>query len=748
MPFDPAEIFQALSALSQSQGQGASAAQPGIAPPAVPPVPDAVSGVGTVEPGPINPYPDLPPPKPVPPPTRDELLSSPADFSAAGGVVNQRSAPKSREELAKLQAGAGKSAATSALFDTAAQADITRRQADRSTVEAGHQIEDAQKLSELADKYYTEADTQLKDWQRRNKLATEAKVDPHHYFNQASSFTQGMWLLSFLSAGFTGNTANLQLVMGALNNTMDRDISAQKTNIETTRAGLNAEFDSLKQGYTAGQNNLATQTFEKQQRLNGLTKALDAEIARVGADYAEKSGMLKTRAALDAASYDLQAGFQKQIYEEAKIRTQAGLDDWRASQDFKRAKELKGIEFENASKLKAQDQANKVASTPALAPSLGATLVGPDGQPLRMDVGGEGDAAYKRAQDGNEVMNSANKRYTNLLTLKEHMPTTFGDLIRGGDAEFRAALIGAAYEQAKENDPSARITDVDYAYAAKQILGIDVSGGIGSSAAAAAKLPGDTFDDLNNRVDSQIRALPEVTSKRLQSFVNPDILGAGGSVVFEPQDLRVAKPAPDTRDETNLRVSGGKAEPQDTPALPAKLPKREVTGTYTATRVGEAVPAPVGIDQNTWDSYSEATKAEILRARNEKSKRESGDQATQGVTQAIKAYLDTYDSKKARGKLPVLSKGDEEVVDLATTSFKNAGADGISSTVDAAWQNDSLSDEAKLRITAEATDAIAALGDGSKSAALQTVLDNSNLTAEQLKDVQDSLDTYNEQSNK
>lgn len=638
--------------------------------------PDAVSGPNGIAPQthgvPIDPYPKESKKQRAQRQAleRQGLLSSdPGAFTERGGVV------QSREELAMLGGGAAR-----------AQED-----ADNSAVLGAKEVGDVEELKDRAESIFHEKSAQeyhrlvteehqrsvqrWEDWRKKNEQAANSKIDPHRMWNHASGFSKAMWVISILSAGATGDPQKMQLALGVLDKEIDRDISAQEQDIKNRQEGVSKDMEGVVALDKLGRLTIDDWATERNMRYQSVLKGLDAKIKQVGNVAAERTGLLQSRAAVQQKAFELQTKFQGQIEQEGQAAVERKFQAGMQSARFAHDKEMARVDFEYGvarDAAKTQDEMSRAQSV-GVDPSLGLTVIGPDGQPQRITAqGGTPAQVGENAGKIGQLAVEGNEEYGNLLTVQEELgKMSTGDVLRGGTARFKMALENIAEVRARRR--GGPITADDRAAALKETTGVTIDSSVVKNGWEAVKLPGDFMDGAKQVIDANIRDLPNRVTGRVKAVRGDQ----PGQVQYVPQDPRGKEPGTPTNNDTLATLGQGAnvadlQSPVRTPVESGTLPVRKLgSGPNAGQYTNPAMPFD-------WDSDV--------------------------VKKAAESYLDA----KGKGQESPLPPAEREHVESAINAFKGVSTKEIKKRAAAAIRGadqKGMSDEAKLEIQVEAVKA-------------------------------------------
>lgn len=640
-PITPDEIARQGTLAGQPQGDHAS----------------SIAGMGL-----HNPYPILTEKQAAAQAQQDRINSMAGDiasYTAGGGEV------KNRPELGVAFGSYAKSKIEAAKQATDLETFVTERNAARDTLAAQHTIAQAEAWHKINEQYNQEAQNRWSDWQRRVREAENSKIDPARYWNDASNFTKAMWVVSFIGAGMTGKTANLQLALDAVHHAVDTDIGAQKADMANKENLLAQEQQGSAAWDLQNARYMDNLKLEQTNRINSLIKAIDAETARIGAPAAAQAKLADVRTGLEQEAFKLQTDFWNQAQgeiEAKKTRAHAiALEKMKEQHDFDMAKV--DLQVANAK----EDYKRQIAqdAAPALRPEIGVALTQrgklvPGPIPLRPD-----EDAIKGANDTIFVANDTYTASLELLDRIKEMRKGFagGNIAAalGGDPEFRSAYVKLSFAQARLNN-GGRVTDKDYEQGGEQVAGIGITGDVKHDAWTIIHMPGD-LGDVQKVLEKRIKSFQGTVEDKLGGYIAP---GTRGDIHWSMRDLR-AKDVVRNDADVAAEIAG---------------PGRQATGATVARAPFDSsayASTPRGPGTSSVDADAEARAAQTA--------------------------LDNYKAERDSGKLtnvPLPNPDDQRLLSAFESYLADYSGPEIQNRLADLEHNPLASDEAKLRARAEA----------------------------------------------
>lgn len=463
-------------------------------------------------------------------------------FSAGGGVL------KDQSDLAAAAGGIAKTEQEAQLLEL----ESSRL---RKAAQAQANARKAETLELTADEYASRLDTINADAKDRadkwNKAYEEHKkrmAQPAASFSTRSTFSQAMWILSFLAASQTKNSqANLGLVMNMLDKTIQRDIDAQKAGLQASGQNLDRQATANDKAELRDRQELKDWTLAEAQRYAALEKAIDAKIAAVGAPQAEAAGLLRAKAAIASQVMKTQQTAQAQIESDRQRRAREAHDIYmeRLKRQWKR--EDDAVDFEQQKELKRLDaglkEDQKIDTIPT-GTGFGLNLVDKstgkkvEGQ-IRLAPGVKGEKAI----EAKRILSTGNAEASMLAGVRKDLETmSDADLIRGGSPAFKQKVFAFMNAKIKEQS-GATVTPQEAFRQFTEEFGFDITGNSGllATAAAAGRSVGDLKSGVIEAVDQNLRNLASRTENRLLPYLNSDDIQRF-SLVWDPQSIEVEKP--------------------------------------------------------------------------------------------------------------------------------------------------------------------------------------------------------------
>lgn len=592
------------------------------------------------------------------------LLTDPTMFASGGGVV------KNREELARMQGGEAQRGMEAYQAQDLATKEKAQLQAFKDKRLAGFVEETANQYMDRANVIDSAARARIAGRQKQVDEMAKMHVDPSRAWHGGSGAVKGvMYVFGLLAASQTKNaTGNMQMLINAADNMVNRDITAQKADIANKGTTLNEQDKLDAESGKLDLKGMADWSAQRELRYQALGKMLDAQIAQMGTPAADRAGLLKAKMAVDSKIVEEQGTFQKQVQTEAESSKAQAHTAYMARLNH----QFKMEEQDHEAALKRQEeQVKQLAGQGALSltTSNHTGLVATDkaGNPLK-DANGNGitirarDAASatkagEQISDANEL----NSQYAIILDELSH--TSNKDLAEQNfTPRMQAAATQASRKLALLYNKGA-LTDRDVQSAGKIVAGAEPLGGeqgMVGSFMSVLKTKGDTVKGAREVLKAHIASLANNTVQHVTPYLNAE-------------------------DATNYKIA---FQPQNTEVEPAK--GEETTNERIARAGGGADVSDIQTPTNRRPLDKKGADSLISQS---------------GDTEGGKAVTESYVQQRDAGHLPHLPAKEQDVVDAARDDFQNSTPAAIIQMAQAyrkQIETKHLSDETRFQITMEA----------------------------------------------
>lgn len=455
----------------------------------------------------------------------------------------QRSVPR-RGGLAGLVDTADASAREAARMGASVKAEAARREGEGAAAEA----ESAREFAALQERETAaaqqRADARWNDWKRRNDDAANSEINPERFWESRTEFQKAAWIIALFAHGWA-NPGKPNQILEVLQQSIDRDMGAQKENKAGRERGLGREADAIARADARDSDALANRLSAQNLRIDALKRATEARVKALGpaAETADYAGVI---AQLDEAKLKNEVALRKAQADEEMDRARLRIDQGRLA--VSRAAEKRQAENDKAERERAAAKAKADAAGgvegPNLDPRLGLTTIAPDGRRI------PGGWAFKQTADqGQRVAGAAaagNKEYTALIGLREALrDQTLLDKLRSSDSKVREEAVKLAYAKARQLGGPGVLSNQDVDTAMQTVTGQS-----GLSGWAYLVTPGDPLELVEDGI---------VT---LEDRVNQEIVGTGnvdvsrGQLVWKPRLLRPDKPGKRTPADVRAEAAG------------------------------------------------------------------------------------------------------------------------------------------------------------------------------------------------
>ncbi len=538
--------------------------------PNAPPQVDAISG-GLTEPRPIDPYgPPTPPPAPAAP-----AMGRPVDPYAQPGTPGSVSRPLGTPAYADVKGATG---LEQEAFDETVRANDELLQA---TVDAQRAVADRKvqvsfdyaKALGVADQQYqtsraaarAEAEAETASWMRDMERKAKEEPAPGRWWANQSSNGKALWLMSLAFgsvAASSGHHQNVALKM------IDQEI---ESDIFEQRARMAREMDVLKLKGPQIDKRLAAKLADANddhtmlvQRWGAIERGL---LEQAMAPGPESRRLAAAQGAQYAGQKRLEIAGQRvtRTMAERENRLQRGFQATQNELNRQLQRDLAQVELQGKLANAKAAAAPKPLETRSVHPTTtGIRVVNSKGEPIG-PAGGALRITEANEKTARDLAAAASEKYDAFQRVISHLASDedVDDLLRR-DPQFQSDLVKIAYQESKELDPRAIVTDKDFAAGMRSMLGADFDSIKGRLAITTGI--GANQGKIKEFLEKKVRDYPKHVSTRLGALIDPQIPGYESEdiqVIWSPQSTEVAAPGTGSAGATNAKygIQGSVALP-------------------------------------------------------------------------------------------------------------------------------------------------------------------------------------------